>query len=79
MRSTALLLAELLPGASEGKNVWKKADLAYKQEGEGTSHLYGSAVKPDSTVRVDIDEETICEGSLKADLELLAPKRDLGS
>jgi len=58
----------------KGKNVLKKSDLAYKQEGEGTSHLYRLLVKPDNTVRVDIDEEKIYEGSLKEDWEVLAPK-----
>merc|ERR1712226_630777 len=58
----------------DGKNVLKKSDLAYKQEGEGTSHLYRLVLKPDNTVRVDIDEEKIYEGSLKEDWELLKPK-----
>jgi len=58
----------------QGKNVLKKSDLAYKQEGEGTSHLYRLVVKPDNTVRVEIDEEKIYEGSLKEDWELLKPK-----
>merc|ERR1712206_3869 len=58
----------------KGKNVLKKSDLAYKQEGEGTSHLYRLVVKPDNTVRVEIDEEKIYEGSLKEDWELLKPK-----
>merc|ERR1712003_524401 len=57
-----------------GKNVLKKSDLAYKQEGEGTSHLYRMILKPDNTVRVEIDEEKIDEGSLKEDWELLKPK-----
>merc|ERR1712072_208583 len=51
-----------------------KSDLSYKQEGEGTSHLYRLIVKPDNTVRVEIDEEKIYEGSLKEDWEILAPK-----
>merc|ERR1711920_551168 len=59
----------------KGKNVLKKSDLAYKQEGEGTSHLYRLVVKPDNTVRVEIDEEKIYEGSLKEDWELLKPKQ----
>merc|ERR1712190_344767 len=42
--------------------------------GEGTSHLYRLIVKPDNTVRVEIDEEKIYEGSLKEDWELLKPK-----
>merc|ERR1711971_1238187 len=58
----------------EGKNVLKKSDLAYKQEGEGTSHLYRMVLKPDNTVRVEIDEEKIYEGSLKEDWEMLEPK-----
>merc|ERR1711979_108797 len=61
----------------KGKNVLKKSDLAYKQEGEGTSHLYRMVLKPDNTVRVEIDEEKIYEGSLKEDWELLAPKEIL--
>ena len=58
----------------KGKNVLKKTDLAYKQEGEGTSHLYRMVLKPDNTVKVEIDEEKIYEGSLKEDWELLQPK-----
>merc|ERR1711907_355167 len=49
-------------------------DLSYKQEGEGTSHLYRLVLKPDNTVRVEIDEEKIYEGSLKEDWEVLKPK-----
>merc|ERR1711998_520236 len=58
----------------KGTNVLKKSDLAYKQEDEGTSHLYRMALKPDNTVRVEIDEEKIYEGSLKEDWEMLKPK-----
>merc|ERR1712048_305676 len=58
----------------QGKNVLKKSDLAYKQEGEGTSHLYRMLLKPDNTVRVEIDEEKIYEGNMKDDWELLKPK-----
>jgi calreticulin len=58
----------------KGKNVLKKADLDYKQEGEGTSHLYRLILKPDNTVRVEIDEEKIYEGSIKGDWEVLKPK-----
>merc|ERR1712203_277280 len=61
----------------KGTNVLKKSDLAYKQEGEGTSHLYRMILKPDNTVRVEIDEEKIYEGSLKEDWELLKPKEIL--
>merc|ERR1719408_692499 len=58
----------------KGKNVLKKSDLAYKQEGEGTSHLYRMTLKPDNTVRVEIDKEKIYEGSIKDDWEVLKPK-----
>merc|ERR1711957_738137 len=61
----------------DGKNILKKSDLAYKQEGEGTSHVYRLVVKPDNTVRVEVDEESIYEGSLKEDWELLKPKEIL--
>merc|ERR1712151_1032636 len=58
----------------KGKNVLKKSDLAYKQEPDGTSHLYRLIVKPDNTVKVEIDTEKIYVGSLKEDWELLAAK-----
>merc|ERR1711979_180892 len=58
----------------KGKNVLKKSDLAYIQEQDGTSHLYRLVVKPDNTVKVEIDTEKIYEGSLKEDWELLAAK-----
>merc|ERR1711972_434109 len=58
----------------KGKNVLKKSDLAYKQDKEQTSHLYRLIVKPDNTVRVEIDQEKLYEGSLKDDWELLLPK-----
>merc|ERR1712047_99798 len=45
-----------------------------KQENEGTSHLYTMILKPDSTVKVEIDEEKIYEGSIKEDWEVLKPK-----
>ena len=45
----------------------KKSDLAYKQEGEGTSHVYRLVLKPDNTARAEIDGEKIYEGSLKED------------
>jgi len=58
----------------KGRNILKKSDLSYKQEKEQTSHLYRLTVKPDNTVRVDIDQEKLYEGSLKDDWELLLPK-----
>merc|ERR1712228_873142 len=57
----------------KGKNVLKKSDLVYK-EGIGVSHVYRMTLKPDNTVRVDVDEESIYEGSLKEDWEVLKPK-----
>merc|ERR1712046_484119 len=59
----------------KGKNVLKKSDLDYKQEGEGTSHLYRMVLKPDNTVRVEVDQEKIYEGSIKEDWEVLKPKK----
>merc|ERR1712037_126593 len=47
----------------------------YKQgEDSGISHLYRMILKPDNTVRVEIDEEKIYEGSIKEDWEVLKPK-----
>merc|ERR1719240_464151 len=59
----------------DGKNVLKKSDLSYKQDDDGTSHLYTLIVKPDNTVRVEIDQEKIYEGSIKDDWEVLKPKK----
>merc|ERR1712204_92958 len=42
--------------------------------GNGTSHLYRMILKPDNTVRVEVDEEKIYEGSVKEDWEVLKPK-----
>merc|ERR1711920_507374 len=59
----------------KGTNVLKKSDLSYKQGEEfGISHLYRMVLKPDNTVRVEIDEEKIYEGSIKEDWEVLKPK-----
>merc|ERR1712137_721517 len=58
----------------KGQNVLKKTDLSYKQENEGTSHLYRMILKKDNTVRVEIDEDKIYEGSIKEDWEVLLPK-----
>merc|ERR1712032_698735 len=58
----------------KGKNVLKKADLDYKQDVDGTSHLYRMILKPDNTVRVEVDQEKIYEGSIKEDWEVLKPK-----
>ena len=52
----------------------KKSDLAYKQEGEGTSHVYRMHLKPDDTISVEIDEGIFYAGSWKEDREILAPK-----
>ncbi|CAK9016145.1 unnamed protein product [Durusdinium trenchii] len=57
-----------------GRNFLKKAELPYKQEGEGLSHLYTLHLKPDNTVRVLVDLDKIYEGSLKDDWEMLPPR-----
>merc|ERR1712048_504573 len=46
-----------------------------KQDGDGTSHLYTLIVKPDNTVRVEVDQEKLYEGSIKDDWEVLKPKQ----
>merc|ERR1712139_266257 len=51
-----------------------KTDLSYKQEGEGTSHLYRLHLKSDNTVKVDVDQEEIYSGNLKDDWEVLKAK-----
>jgi len=48
--------------------------LSYKQEKEGTSHVYRMVLRPDNTVRVEIDKEKIYDGSIKEDWEVLKPK-----
>jgi len=58
----------------KGKNVLKKSDLSYKQDGDGTSHLYTLIVKPDNTVRVEVDQEKLYEGSIIEDWEVLKAK-----
>merc|ERR1712087_1034939 len=59
----------------KGSNVLKKSDLSYKQgEDFGVSHLYRMVLKPDNTVRVEVDEEKVYEGSIKEDWEVLKPK-----
>merc|ERR1711904_182833 len=55
-------------------NVLKKSDLSYKQDDDGTSHLYTLIVKPDNTCRVEVDQEKIYDGSIKEDWERLKPK-----
>merc|ERR1719426_174366 len=59
----------------DGKNVLKKSDLSYKQDDDGTSHLYTLILKPDNTCRVEVDQEKIYEGSIKEDWEVLKPKK----
>merc|ERR1712196_517816 len=54
----------------KGQNVLKKSDLSYKQgEDSGVSHLYRMILKSDNTVRVEVDEEKLYEGSIKDDPE----------
>merc|ERR1712185_96513 len=45
-----------------------------KQDDYGQSHLYRLIVKPDNTVKVEIDQDEIYSGSMKDDWELLKPK-----
>merc|ERR1712139_3165 len=52
-----------------------KSDLSYKQDNDGTSHLYTLIVKPDNTCRVEIDQEKVYEGSITDDWEVLKPKQ----
>ncbi|CAJ1370751.1 unnamed protein product [Effrenium voratum] len=59
-----------------GKNFLKKSELPFKQDGEGISHLYRLHLKPDNSVRVDVDMEKIYEGSLKEDWGML-PQREI--
>merc|ERR1712086_941720 len=58
----------------KGKNVLKKSDLAYKQDDFGISHLYRMTVKPDNTVKVEVDQTELYSGNMKDDWELLAAK-----
>jgi len=58
----------------KGKNILKKSDLAYKQDGDGTSHLYSMTLKPDNTVIVEVDQEELYKGSLTEDWEVLKAK-----
>jgi len=60
--------------SKNGKNVLKKADLPYKQDKEGVSNLYRLTIKPDSTVKVDIDGEEVYSGEMEKDWDLLEPK-----
>mmetsp|Transcript_121585 Transcript_121585/g.330311 ORF Transcript_121585/g.330311 Transcript_121585/m.330311 type:complete len:390 (+) Transcript_121585:152-1321(+) len=57
-----------------GKNHLKKKELPFMQEGEGHSHLYRLVLRPDSTVRVEVDQDKLYEGSLKDDWDILPPR-----
>lgn len=61
----------------KGKNHLKKDELPFKQEGEGVSHLYRLVLKKDSTVRLEVDQEQLYEGSLKDDWGLFV-EREIG-
>merc|ERR1711953_753665 len=50
------------------------SDLAYKQDDNGISHLYTLTVKPDNTVKVEVDQSELYSGSVKDDWEVLKPK-----
>eukprot|EP00397_Hematodinium_sp_SG-2012_P032246 GEMP01034320.1.p1 GENE.GEMP01034320.1~~GEMP01034320.1.p1 ORF type:complete len:390 (+),score=113.24 GEMP01034320.1:427-1596(+) len=56
------------------KNVLKKTELPYKQDDENVSHLYRMILKPDNSVKVEIDGEEVFNGSLEKDWELLEPE-----
>jgi len=60
----------------KGKPHLKKSELPFKQEGEASSHLYRLVVKPDNTVRVEVDQEMLYEGSLYDDWDIL-PARNI--
>lgn len=55
----------------KGKPFKKKTEMPFKQEGEGFSHLYRLVLKPDNTVRVEVDQEKLYEGSLYDEWEML--------
>jgi len=52
----------------------KKFDMPYHSEPAGTSHVYRLVLRPDSTIRVDVDGEEIYEGSMKDDWDMLLPR-----
>lgn len=52
----------------------KTKNIEYKQNPIGSSHLYRLVLKPDNSVRVEIDDQVVFEGSLKEDWEILPPK-----
>mmetsp|Transcript_114396 Transcript_114396/g.202771 ORF Transcript_114396/g.202771 Transcript_114396/m.202771 type:complete len:393 (+) Transcript_114396:68-1246(+) len=58
------------------KNVLKTTDLTYRQDShpEGATHLYRMILRPNNTVRVDIDEEKYYDGDIKEDWEVLKPR-----
>lgn len=56
------------------KNVLKKTELPYKQDDVGVSHVYRMILKPDNTVKVDIDGQEVFKGSLPEHWELLEPE-----
>mmetsp|Transcript_131165 Transcript_131165/g.213520 ORF Transcript_131165/g.213520 Transcript_131165/m.213520 type:complete len:395 (-) Transcript_131165:91-1275(-) len=58
------------------KKVLKTTDLTYRQDShpEGATHLYRMILRPNNTVRVDIDEEKYYDGDIKEDWEVLKPK-----
>jgi len=49
-----------------GRAELKEVDLPYKQD-FGATHLYRMTLRPNNTIRVDIDQDTIYEGKLAAD------------
>jgi len=60
----------------KGKNHLKTSELPFKQEGEGFSHVYRLTLMQNGTVRVEVDQEMLFQGTLADDWGLLPP-RDL--
>ena len=52
----------------------EKFDPACRQDDNGQSHLHRLIVKPDSPVKVEINQNEIYSGSMNDDWELLKPK-----
>jgi len=57
----------------EGKNVLKTSDLPYKQEGEGTSHVYRLVLRANNSAKVEIDNEVVYDGTITEDWKVLEP------
>jgi len=58
----------------KGNNIKKKHDLTFKQSELHITRLYRLVLRPNNSVRVEVDEKYLYDGSLKKDWELLEPK-----